>query len=90
MIVELIVTGLLDIIGGLLELVPDGGNPFGAVTEDYAEGLGSAVGGLDGLLPISEMLTAVGWVLTTYVPVVVTYNVSRWVYTHLPVIGNGG
>lgn len=90
MIVELLVTGLFDILSGLLGFVPDGANPFGASTEDYADALGSAVGGLDGLLPITELLVAVGWVLTTYVPVVMSYSVARWIYTHLPVIGNGG
>lgn len=90
MIVDLLISGALEVVSGLLGFIPDGANPFGAATEEYAELVGSAVGGLDGLLPITELLVAVGWVLTTYVPVVVTYSVARWVYTHLPVIGNGG
>lgn len=90
MITELVVNALLGLLTVILEALPDLTVPLGDYTDDFAEAIGGALGGLDGFLPISEMAVVVAWILTTYLPVVVAYNVSRWVYTHLPVIGNGG
>lgn len=90
MITELVVNALLGLLTVILEALPDVTVPVGDYTDDFAEAIGGALGGLDGFLPISETATVVAWILTVYLPVVVAYNVSRWVYTHLPVIGNGG
>lgn len=90
MVVELIVTSLLSLLTAILEALPDLTVPVGDYPTEFAEAIGGALGGLDGFLPIVEMATVAGWVLGVYVPVVVAYNVTRWLYTHLPVIGNGG
>lgn len=90
MIVEAILVGLLSLLANILEALPDLTVPVGDYTDDFAEAIGGALGGLDGFLPITELATVAGWILTVYVPVVVAYHVARWVYTHLPVIGNGG
>lgn len=90
MIVEKIVVAVMGLLNVILEALPDVTVPVGDYTDDFAEAIGGALGGLDGFLPITETATLVGWVLTVYVPVVVAYHVARWIYTHLPVIGNGG
>lgn len=90
MITELVFTSLGALLLALLEFLPDLTLPVGDYPEDFAQAIGSALGGLDGLLPITEVAEVAGWVLTVYVPVVIAYSAARWVYTHLPVIGNGG
>lgn len=90
MIVEAILVGVLGALTTLLETIPDATLPVGTYPAQFAEAIGGALGGLDGFLPISEMAVVVGWVLATYVPVVLTYHLVLWIYTHLPVIGNGG
>lgn len=81
------------LVGGLteiLEAIPDGTIETGTYLETFAERVGGALGGLDAVVPISECLVVVSWVLVTYVPMVITFLVARFVFTHLPVIGNGG
>lgn len=92
MIVLVLVGGLLDVLAAVLGAIPDASLPAIASTslEDFAEEIGGALGGLDSLLPITEAAVFVGWVLGTYVPIAVAYYVAHWVWTHLPVIGNGG
>lgn len=90
MLVEAIVLGVLSMLTAILAALPDLSLPAGGYVDDFAAAIGGALGGLDGFLPITEVSTFAGWVLGVYLPVVVAYNVSRWVYTHLPVIGNGG
>lgn len=85
-----VVQALLGLLTLILEAIPDGTLPVGDYVEDFATAIGGALGGLDGFLPITEMSVVVGWIMVTYVPIVVTYHIVRWAYTHLPVIGNGG
>jgi hypothetical protein len=91
-LVELLVTGLLDLLTLILETIPDASLPAVAsnALEDFAIEIGAALGGLDGMLPISEIGVFVGWVLGTYVPIIVAYQIAHWVWAHLPVIGSGG
>lgn len=91
MIVELIVTALLALLTVILEAIPDANLPEAAATalESFATTIGGALGGLDSMLPVTEVATFVGWVLGTYVPIMVAYQIAHWVWTHLPVIGNG-
>lgn len=91
MIVELAVEALLGLLTLILEAIPDGSLPSVAATalEQFADVIGGALGGLDGILPITEVAVFVGWALGTYVPIAVTYQVSHWIWTHLPIIGNG-
>lgn len=91
MIVTELLGGLLDVLTAILTAIPDASLPAGAadVLETFAEEIGGKVGGLDSVLPITEASVLVGWILGTYVPVVVAYQVAHWVWTHLPVIGNG-
>lgn len=92
MIPTTIVEALLGLLQAILSAIPDASLPAAASTvlSDFATLLGSQLGGLDGMLPISEIGAVVGWVLGTYVPVVIAYQIAHWVWTHLPIIGNGG
>lgn len=90
MIVVEAVSGLLDLLTALLGAIPDLTLPFGDYPEDFAVEIGGALGGLDGVVPISESAVVAGWALTAYLPVAVSFQITRWVYTHLPVVGNGG
>lgn len=90
MLTDLLITSVLGPLTLLLEALPDVELPVGTYVEDFAAAIGGALGGLDGILPITEVAEVTGWILTVYVPVVIAYTVARWVYTHLPIIGNGG
>lgn len=90
MLTELMVGVMLGLWTAILEALPDLTIPVGDYPDEFAEAIGGALGGLNGFLPITEMSVVAGWVLTVYVPVCVAYYVARWVYTHLPIIGNGG
>lgn len=92
MIVRLLLGGLLDLLTAVLDAVPDAPLPAVAsdALEDFATELGGSLGGLDSVVPITEVAVFVGWVLSTYVPIILTYQVAHWVWTHLPVFGNGG
>lgn len=91
MIVRELVGGLLSVIAAVLRVIPDQPLPSIAsdALDDFAVEIGGALGGLDGLLPISEIAVFVGWVLGTWLPAMVTYQVAHWVWGHLPIIGNG-
>lgn len=90
MIPKAILNSVAGLLVAILDALPDLTLPVGTYPEDFAEAIGGALGGLDGILPISELATVTAWILTVYVPVVFAYSMARWVYTHLPVIGNGG
>lgn len=92
MIVDLLVGGLLDLLTLVLAAIDDVSLPGAASTalEDLATEIGGKLGGLDSVVPITEASVFVGWVLGTYVPVIVAYQVAHWIWTHLPIIGNGG
>lgn len=92
MIVQTAVTALLGVLSLALSAIPDGSLPAAAAgyLSSFASTIGGALGGLDAVLPITEAAIFVGWILGTYVPIVVTYRITHWVYVHLPVIGNGG
>jgi len=90
MITDLIVGGILDLLTALLDALPDLTLPFGTYPEQFASTIGGGLGGLDGILPITEVAVVVGWVLTTFVPVAIAFHITRWVYEHLPIVGNGG
>lgn len=89
-VTELVVEAVGGLLIAVLGALPDLTLPVGDHMDDFAAAIGGALGGLDGILPISELSEVAAWVLVTYVPVVFAYNSARWVYTHLPVIGNGG
>lgn len=91
MVIELVLDVLLGLLTLVLEAIPDATLPVIATNalNDLATEIGGALGGLDGMLPISEVAVFVVWVLGTYVPIVAAYKVSVWVWGHLPVIGNG-
>lgn len=92
MILTRLIGGLLDLFAGVLNAIPDAPLPAVAsnALEDFATEIGASLGGLDSMVPITEAAVFVGWVLSTYVPIMVTYQTARWVWTHLPIIGNGG
>jgi hypothetical protein len=90
-IIKLMLVPLLDALTFLLELVPDASLPAVAsnALDNLAVQIGGTLGGLDQLLPISECAIFVGWVLGTLVPIAVVLQTSTWVWSMLPVIGNG-
>lgn len=89
MITEAIVSALLGALTSILEAIPNGTIDTGTYLEDFAERVGGALGGLDTIVPVSECMVVVSWVLITYVPMVIAFMVARFVWTYLPVIGNG-
>lgn len=86
----MLLTAILGGLTAILEAIPDATLPVGTYPAQFASAIGGALGGLDGFLPITEMSVVVGWVLATYVPLCLAYYLTLWIYTHLPVIGNGG
>jgi hypothetical protein len=79
-----LVVSLVEVLVGLL---PDVTVPFASDIASFGSLIGSYAGGLDGLIPISEMMVPIGWAVTVYIPFVLTFYVVRWVYAKVPVIG---
>jgi len=88
-ITELLLEAVLYPLVALFDALPDLTIPDVEAVDELATAVGSVLGGLDGTLPITELATFVGWVLTVYVPVYVSASVTKWVYAHLPVVGRG-
>lgn len=91
MIVDLLVGALLDLFSLILSAIPDASLPASASTalEDFAVQIGGALGGFDSFLPITELSIFIGWVLGTFVPIAISFQIAFWVWAHLPVIGSG-
>lgn len=87
MIVELFVGAVIGLVEGLVGLLPTVSLPFADTLSDFAELIGSQLGGLNSFLPISEAASVIGWALTVYLPFVLTFLLVRWVYSMLPVVG---
>ena len=87
MIVELIVSGFTALVVLLFGWIPSMPIPFDSILSDFADLLGSQLGGLDSFLPISELATPISWLLVTYVPFYLTFLFVRWVYAKIPVFG---
>jgi hypothetical protein len=51
--------------------------------------IGEYTGPADRFLPMSEAMTALEMMLSVYLPVALTYTVTKWIYRHLPVLGKG-
>lgn len=87
MLVELIVEATLSLLGSLIGLLPEVTFPFQATLSQFAAIIGSQVGALDGIIPISEAMPIVKWSLTIYLPFCIAYGIFRWIYSMLPVVG---
>lgn len=90
MVIELLFEVLLGALTAMLEAIPNGELDTGTYIDDFAEMVGGGVGALDAVVPVTEAMFMLSWVLITYVPCVIAFTIARWVFTHLPVIGNGG
>ena len=87
MITEAIVSAVLGVIDMLVSLLPEVTFTFASTLTEFAELIGSQLGGLNNILPISEVAVPLGWALTVYLPFVVVFYIVRWVYSKIPVIG---
>jgi len=87
MLVELLVEALMAFVTLLTYPLPDIDLPFAGELADFADLIGSQVGGLDSFIPISEALPIVGFALAVYLPFVTAYYSIRWLYSVVPVFG---
>jgi hypothetical protein len=80
------------ILDGISLLIPDVDLPSSVTTlvDDFGPIVVGYLFALNGLLPVAELATFAGWVMTLYLPAAVTYAVVRWLYSHIPVLGKGG
>lgn len=87
----MITKALLYVIGlvakGLDAAIPDLTIPYESEVENAATWLGSQVGFLEPVLPVSTLATAFAWVVTVYMPVWFTFVAVRWAYSHIPFLG---
>lgn len=89
MITEALLNVLALLIGLVDALVPAFELPYEAEILEAADWMGSQVGFLEPVLPISAMAAAFAWIVTTYLPVYFTYTAVRWAYAHIPILGGG-
>lgn len=93
MVVDAILSLLSSIFGLIGDLLPDvGALPFASYLEDAGDvfrHIGESCGPLNGFLPLTELFTVVGWLVTFYLPLVLLYLGVRWLYAHLPWLGKG-
>lgn len=92
----MILRWLLELIALLLDavsfLIPDVDLPSSVTTlvDDFGPIIVGYLFALNGILPVAELATFAGWVMTLYLPAAVTYAIARWLYSHIPVLGKGG
>jgi hypothetical protein len=86
-IVEAVVAAVFGVLDAVIGLVPAVTFSFGSTLEDFADIIGSQLGGLDSFLPISEMAPVVVWAFTVYLPFVLVFYTVRWIYSKIPVVG---
>lgn len=90
MVVKLIYLVVEGIMGLLDSIVPDIDlDEYIADAESGATWAGSMVGFLSPVLPVSTLADFAAWMVATYLPCWLLFVTVRWVYAHLPVIGNG-
>lgn len=92
MIVELLVSAVLDLLTLILSTIPDATLPTAATDalDSFATIVGGSLGGLDRVFPVTEVSTFVGWVLVTVVPILGVWCVSFWAWKNAPIIGGNG
>jgi hypothetical protein len=81
---------VLLILEGLGAIIPEVDTAIFDGLGDFADDIGSRLGGLNGFLPISEIAVVQGFALTVFLPFVVSFAIFRWLWQHLPYIGGGG
>lgn len=86
MIPTLIVVGLLVGVRSLIDLLPEDEMdwPSGAAVADT---IGSWVGWMDPVLPLSEFAATMAPLLTIIVPTIITARATMWFYFMTPAIG---
>lgn len=87
MIVELILDGVYGLLYAISTIFPDVAFPWTSELEDLATLIGTHLGYVNGVFPVSELLVVLSWCALTLLPVVITFMCVRWSYAHLPVIG---
>jgi hypothetical protein len=91
-ILELLLSLIELLLDGVALLIPDVDLPSSVTTlvDDFGPIIVGYLFALNGLLPVAELATFAGWVMTLYLPAAVTYSIARWLYSHIPVLGKGG
>lgn len=88
----MIITLLLGLVHLLLELIvlplPSVDLPFWSSVMAFAPNCAKWLFSLDGVLPIAHYVQTMRWIFTVWFPGFMTYRVSRWVWSHIPVIGS--
>jgi len=87
MITELLLSAFMALASSLGALLPTVTVPFEDDLALFADFIGSQLGGLDNIVPISEVAPTIGWALTVYLPFVIAFYSVRWVYSMIPVVG---
>lgn len=78
---------LLDFIVGLL---PDAGDGLDLPTSGFVSGwFGDYAGPIDQFFPLREILIGLDLFLSLWMPVVLVYSLTKWIYRHLPMLGKG-
>jgi hypothetical protein len=82
-----VVRSLLDAISAIL---PDADLTDWPLTiPAMAADIGARTGPINQFFPIAEMFTYLAWMLLVWWPAVLVFQVTAWVYRHLPVVGAG-
>lgn len=82
-----VLSGFVSLVGSLFPTAnlsgwPTEGTPIG-------EWIGEMAGPADSVMPISEIVLFVDFLLLVWLPAVVLYEAVTWAYRHIPLIGAG-
>lgn len=90
----MITDALLDIVGfvlsGISALLPDVEIPMWDEVLGFADTVNGWLFAFDGWLPLRDLATAIRWIAAVWVPGYLTFNIVRFVWAHVPVLGSGG
>lgn len=85
-------TLLLGLFGYLIDLLvlilPNGSLPFWSNISAFAPTCAQWLFAVDGLLPIAAYVSAVRWMFLVWMPGWMTFRISQWVWSKVPVVGS--
>lgn len=87
MVGDLVIGALFSFVEFVVGLLPDVTLPYSAEIGDFADFVGSQIGGLNSFLPIDEMLPLLSFALLIYMPFTFVFYIVRYVYSLIPVFG---
>jgi hypothetical protein len=88
-----ITDALLFIVGAILDgfalVLPEVSIPGWSTVMGFADDLSGYLFAMDGILPMTEYVSTVRWIVVVWLPGFFAFLLARWVWKYVPVLGKG-